>query len=61
MEEDKFGNVEVAPAKISAKCLICGKYVELTDMEARGICIKVCDECKAAVAWAKTQIPYWIK
>lgn len=36
------------------KCIVCGEYIEVEDSSC--VWIKVCDECKKAIKWAKTQM-----
>ena len=50
-----FGNYEITASKAFAKCVICGEYMEVEDSSC--VWIKVCDECKKAIKWAKTQMP----
>ena len=35
------------------ECIICGAAVPLADYERYGVYIKVCDDCKKAVRYAK--------
>lgn len=41
--------------QIAIHCMICGKEVVRTNRSPVGVAelIKVCDECKKAIAWAK--------
>ena len=55
-EYRKFGHYEVGTETgtgIATHCLICGEDVLISEYEARGVCIKVCDECKRAMKYAK--------
>ena len=56
-----ISTTEIEPVKshIGVSCLICGNPVECTENEERAMLygrsiIKVCDDCRKAVEWAKT-------
>ena len=52
--ENPYGHiVTYAESKLSSPCIVCGEPVELTEVEARGVCVKVCEECKEAIKFAK--------
>lgn len=37
-------------------CAVCGKFVGLTQTEARYTTFRLCDECIDAIRWAKIQM-----
>ena len=41
-------------AKIGISCIVCGKFVELDEWEARHTSFKFCPECIKAIKFAKT-------
>lgn len=49
------------PKVLSIPCLLCGSFTDLTEREADLVLhgsrvVKVCKDCKAAVAYAKKQM-----
>lgn len=56
MKEYVFGNIEIGDAELAVKCIICDNYIPITQREADSIHIKVCDECKTSIKWAKERM-----
>ncbi len=52
--KNQFNNY-VEDSKVLAKCVICGEYIEVEKADC--VWIKVCDDCKRAIEWAKKQEP----
>ena len=48
-----FGNVKIAEFQVGTPCMCCGETVILNEVEARGVCLKLCDSCKDAIKFAK--------
>ena len=55
---NKTITVDESKISICTKCFLCGSEIELTMAEIdRGTTpIKVCDQCKMAVKWAKERM-----
>lgn len=41
-----FGHVTMAEFQVGTPCMCCGETVILNEVEARGVCLKLCDSCK---------------
>lgn len=50
---EMFGHVQMAEFQIGTPCMCCGETVILNELEAQGVCIKLCDNCKEAIMFAK--------
>ena len=48
-----FGHVTMAEFQVGTPCMCCGETVILNEVEARGVCLKLCDSCKEAILFAK--------
>ncbi len=48
-----FGNVQMAEFQVGTHCMCCGELVILNELEAQGVCIKLCDDCKKAIKFTK--------
>ena len=58
-EVKKFGNYVVGTSVdwgYATHCMVCGSTISITAREATGVCLKICDECKQAIKWAKLQM-----
>ena len=54
--------VHITEPEIATDCIICGQTVILSKNEAEhGMALRamICKDCKRAIQWAKTQVPYW--
>ena len=45
--------VKIAEFQYGTPCICCGEPVSITELEAHGVCFKLCDECKKAVKFTK--------
>ena len=48
-----YGNVKISEFQVGTPCMCCGETVILSDAEAHGVCIKLCEDCKEAIKFAK--------
>ena len=63
MEQPKVMTVSKSPlqTRFCVECIICGNAIELTENESLAVYhgkaafIKVCDDCKSAITFAKSQ------
>ena len=48
-----FGHAKMVEFQVGTPCMCCGETVILNELEAHGVCFKLCDGCKEAILFAK--------
>lgn len=48
--------IEIPKYNVAIRCMFCDEPILITEDEAQHIKFKICDECKKAILWAKSQM-----
>lgn len=49
-------SIESSEPSYGIPCAVCGKFIPITQSEARYITFRLCDECIDAILWVKMQM-----